>query len=257
MHISVRGQGPDLVMLHGWSMHSAVWSDLAETLASKYTLYLVELPGHGQSDWQPGEFDIESLVSELGRRLPQSAYWLGWSLGGLVSLAYSDRFPERVNKLILVATTPCFIKKEDWQSAIQDNVLREFSDKLAHHQKDTLQRFLILQARGAVKSRETIKTLARQLVRQGPANSEALIDGLSLLINLDLRLALSRLKCPIKLVLGERDSLIPHTMEADARSLNSALEVVLIKGAGHAPFISHPVECEQAVMTFFESEKSR
>jgi len=74
---------------------------------------------------------------------------------------------------------------------------------------------------------------------------------------LDLRLALSRLKCPIKLVLGERDSLIPHTMEADARSLNSALEVVLIKGAGHAPFISHPVECEQAVMTFFESEKSR
>lgn len=254
MHISVRGQGPSLVMLHGWSMHSGVWSDLAEALASKYTLYLVDLPGHGQSGWETGEFDIESLVLQLGSRLPQTAYWLGWSLGGLISLAYSERFPERVNKLILLATTPCFVKKKDWQSAIQDDVLHEFSDKLAHHQEDTLQRFLMLQARGAAKSRETIKALARQLVIQRPPHSEALRDSLSLLINLDLRLTLSKLECPIKLILGERDSLVPHTMGANARALNAALEVVLIEGAGHAPFISHPIECEQAVMTFFESE---
>ena len=59
MHITVRGQGPDLVMLHGWSMHSAVWHDLADALASRFTLHLVDLPGHGQSDWLSGDFDIE------------------------------------------------------------------------------------------------------------------------------------------------------------------------------------------------------
>jgi pimeloyl-[acyl-carrier protein] methyl ester esterase len=255
MHITVRGEGPDLVMLHGWSMHSAVWHDLADALASRFTLHLVDLPGHGQSDWLSGDFELERLLAQLANRLPQTAYWLGWSLGGLISLAFSNLFPERVNKLLLLAATPCFVQKPDWRQAMQDQVFLDFADKLAIDQADALQRFLLLQARGSLHSRETIKALAAQLVALGPAHSEALADGLSLLINLDMRAALSDLACPVKLVLGERDTLIPQTMAADALLLNAALETELIAGAGHAPFISHPTECLQAVMTFFESEK--
>lgn len=255
MHITVRGQGPDLVMLHGWSMHSAVWHDLADALASRFTLHLVDLPGHGQSDWQSGNFELEHVLTQLANHLPPTAYWLGWSLGGLISLAFADRFPERVNKLMLLAATPCFVQKQDWPQAMQAHVFQGFSDKLVIDQADALQRFLLLQARGAVHSRETIKALAAQLLAQGPAHSEALSDGLSLLINLDMRAALSNLACPVKLVLGERDTLIPQTMATEAHSLNTALDTVLIVGAGHAPFISHPTECLQAVMTFFESEK--
>lgn len=255
MHITVRGEGPDLVMLHGWSMHSAVWHDLADGLARQFTLHLVDLPGHGHSDWQPGDFELERLLAQLASRMPETAYWLGWSLGGLISLAFSDRYPERVNKLLLLAATPCFVQKLDWPQAMQAQVFQDFSDKLAIDQADALHRFLLLQARGAVHSRETIKALSAQFLAVGPAHSEALTDGLSLLINLDMRAALSGLQCPVKLVLGERDTLIPQIMATEALSLNTALEAVLIAGAGHAPFISHPTECRQAVMTFFESEK--
>ena len=113
MHIKVMGQGPDLVMLHGWSMNSAVWHDLAENLAKNYTLHLVDLPGHGQSDWQPGDLELEVLIKNLANALPEKAYYLGWSLGGLISLAFAEHYPQRVDKLILLAATPCFVKAKD------------------------------------------------------------------------------------------------------------------------------------------------
>jgi len=91
MHIKKIGQGPDLVMLHGWSMHSAVWHDLAEGLAQHFTLHLVDLPGHGKSEWHEGDLDLKVLITNLANELPEKAYWLGWSLGGLMCLAFADR----------------------------------------------------------------------------------------------------------------------------------------------------------------------
>ena len=81
MHIEQRGSGPHLVMLHGWSMHSGVWHDLAERLAQRYTLHLVDLPGHGQSDWHDGDMQLDNLLPALAQHTPDKARWLGWSLG--------------------------------------------------------------------------------------------------------------------------------------------------------------------------------
>src|SRR5690606_39660985 len=47
VHIETTGQGPDLVLVHGWAMHAGVFSALAGRLAGRYTLHLVDLPGHG------------------------------------------------------------------------------------------------------------------------------------------------------------------------------------------------------------------
>lgn len=96
MHISKMGQGPDLVLMHGWSMHSAVWHDLATSLAEKFTLHLVDLPGHGQSDWQQGDLDLENIIENLAEQVPEQAFYMGWSLGGLISIAFAKQYPLRV-----------------------------------------------------------------------------------------------------------------------------------------------------------------
>lgn len=250
MHIKVMGNGPDLVMLHGWSMHSAVWHELAEALAENFTLHLVDFPGHGQSDWHDHALDMDVLLANLATELPQSAYYLGWSLGGLISIAFADRYPERVKKLILIAATPCFVKKTDWSCAMEPAVFEAFADNLDHHQAETLQRFLLLQARGSTQSRDTIRHLNEQLAIEKPPVSEALRAGLKLLIASDLRTSLTRLDCPIKIILGERDTLIPSTMLEAAKVLRGDLQINLLAGAGHAPFISQPKACQQAIELF-------
>jgi len=250
MHIKVIGQGPDLVMLHGWSMNSAVWHDLAEGLAKKFTLHLVDLPGHGQSDWQEGALDLQVLIENLATELPQSAYWMGWSLGGLISLAFAEHYPERIKKLVLMSATPYFVKNEDWSSAMEPAIFNAFAENLDSNQAETLQRFLLLQARGSAHSRETIRHLAEQLAVEQPPVAEALTAGLDLLINTDMRKQLSALQCPVKMILGERDTLIPKEMLLAAKQLQPQIETTLLAGAGHAPFISQPNECQNEIEQF-------
>lgn len=250
MHIKVIGQGPDLVMLHGWSMNSAVWHDLADGLAKNFTLHLVDLPGHGQSDWQEGDLELETLIKNLAEECPQSAYWMGWSLGGLISLAFAERYPERIKKMVLISATPCFVKNEDWSSAMEPAVFQAFAENLDSNQADTLHRFLLLQARGSAHSRDTIRQLAEQLAIEQPPVAEALTAGLNLLINTDMREQLSLLQCPVKMILGERDTLIPKEMLLAATQLKPQIETTLLAGAGHAPFISQPSECQNEIEHF-------
>ncbi len=250
MHIKIMGQGPDLVMLHGWSMHSAVWHDLAEKLAEHFTLHLVDLPGHGQSEWQAGDLELDILIDSLAKQVPQSAYWLGWSLGGLISIGFADRFPERVNKLILLAATPCFVAVDSWPCAMNASVFKAFADNLAEDQAVTLQRFLLLQARGSQHSSDIIRQLAQQLTTEQPPVAVALKAGLNLLINTDMRTPLAKLSCPVKLILGDRDTLIPRQMLETIKQLNPQIETVLLLGAGHAPFIAQTAKCQHEIERF-------
>jgi pimeloyl-[acyl-carrier protein] methyl ester esterase len=254
MYIKVIGQGPDLVMLHGWSMHSAVWHDMAEVLAENFTLHLVDLPGHGLSDWQENALDLDVLLTHLAVEIPRQAYWLGWSLGGLISIAFTDKFPERVTKLILVAATPCFVKNVDWPYAMEPEIFDTFADSLKDNQAETLQKFLILQARGSTQSRHTIRQLAEKLASEQAPVKAALTAGLHLLVTTDMTRQLAKLTCPVKMILGDCDSLIPATMLMGAKQLQPNLDTSVLTGAGHAPFISQPKQCQQAIESFINEQ---
>ena len=250
MHCSISGQGPILVMIHGWSMHSGVWHVLVDRLSAHFTLHLIDLPGHGLSDWRSGDFELETMLGWMAAELPEQACFLGWSLGGLISLAFTERYPERVEKLVLLAATPCFTQRDNWLNAMLPTVFQNFEKQLKQDQPETLKQFLLLQARGSSQSKQTIKALAGMVAEVGEVNSEALVTGLSLLMHLDMRAALSAVTCPSLLLLGERDTLIPAAMAEDARALNVTFATQVITGAGHAPFISHVDECEQAIINF-------
>lgn len=250
MHIETVGQGPHLVLVHGWSMHSVVWRDLIPMLATDFTLHLVDLPGHGKSEWQAGDFELDSLLETLHQQLPEQVAFLGWSLGGLLGLLFSQRYRQQVTRLSLLAATPCFVQKADWSSAMAADVFNQFASQLSDNQNDALQRFLLLQARGSYHSRETIRILAQQMAIAQSPNSEALAAGLAVLINADGRQQLTEIMCPIQLILGQRDNLIPQTVLAAVKQLNPGVNTHLITGAGHAPFISHPTECYQRIHSF-------
>jgi pimeloyl-[acyl-carrier protein] methyl ester esterase len=130
------------------------------------------------------------------------------------------------------------------------SVFKSFADNLDDDQAATLQRFLLLQARGSQHSRDTIRKLTQQLTVEQPPVAEALQAGLKLLIEIDLRTPFSTLQCPVKMILGDRDTLIPEQMLDDAKRLNTKLETCLLAGAGHAPFIAQATECKQEIEHF-------
>ena len=101
LHIDTTGEGPPLVLLHGWAMHSELWGPLVPRLARRYRVHAVDLPGHGFSA-APDEFTIKGVVAALAAAFPGNEpplTVLGWSLGGQVAMRWALAAPERVRRL--------------------------------------------------------------------------------------------------------------------------------------------------------------
>src|SRR5712671_4767 len=64
LHVESTGEGPELVLLHGWAMHSGFWGALMPRLAQRFRVHAVDLPGHGYSA-APTEFTLRGTVSAL------------------------------------------------------------------------------------------------------------------------------------------------------------------------------------------------
>lgn len=245
------GQGPDLVLLHGWGMNAAVWSGLAEALAGDFRLHLIDLPGHGESPLAAGDGLADWALACL-ETVPAQASWLGWSLGSLVAQQATLVAPERVSRLVLVAGTPCFVQRPDWTPAMDRDLLAQFGTALMNDLDKTLDRFLGLQVRGSSDARETLRQLRSGFLERPPPRLDALEQGLGLLLNSDLRAQLPRLQVPVLWVMGERDTLVPAALAEALRIRLPAASVEVFAGAGHAPFLSHREAFAQRLREFLQ-----
>ncbi|MGD8842972.1 MAG: pimeloyl-ACP methyl ester esterase BioH [Gammaproteobacteria bacterium] len=240
-HAESRGSGPDLVLVHGWGMHSGIWSEWADRLAHRFRVHLVDLPGHGRSGPAAGS-SLDDWSAAVAAQVPERAWWLGWSLGGLVALNTVRLLPDRVCGLVLVASTPRFVTAPDWPSAVDPEVFKQFSGQLRQSVDRTLSRFLSLQIRGSDGSGDLLRGLRAALQERPYPAPEALIDGLKILQRTDLRNSLSGIEVPLYWLFGERDTLVPAPVAERVPGVREC-----VAGAGHAPFLSHPDTCTACI----------
>ncbi|VAW82007.1 Pimeloyl-[acyl-carrier protein] methyl ester esterase BioH [hydrothermal vent metagenome] len=248
LHRDQYGQGPALVLVHGWGMHGGLLRLFAEQLGDNFHVTVIDLPGHGNSPWQ-GLTSLDDWAQQTLDCVPHSAYWIGWSLGGLVALAAAHRDPQRVRGLMLMASTPKFVAAADWPCAVDADVFEQFSRYLDTNAEKTLARFLALQVRSAEHSGELLRQLRQDLKTRPRAVADALRAGLKLLQESDLRDQVRDIEVPLFGVFGGRDTLVPASVAA---LLDDECRVVL-EGAGHAPFLSHPAACVEAAQHWFVS----
>jgi len=242
LHIDVAGDGPELVLLHGWGMHSGIWGDWLGHLQRYFRVTAVDLPGHGNSPFR-GQRELGEWAAAVLDVAPSRAWWVGWSLGGLVALAAADQAPDRFSGLLLVASTPKFVANQHWGHAVPAEIFSQFAQQLETDAGRTLSRFLSLQVRSAERGNETLRQLRADLRSRPAADPAALRAGLRFLQECDLRPAIRALDLPLLWLLGERDTLIPAHLAREFPDIGPTV----IPGAGHAPFLSHPQQCADYV----------
>jgi pimeloyl-[acyl-carrier protein] methyl ester esterase len=234
-----------LILLHGWGMNAAVWAGLPAALGAALDgrpITPIDLPGHGGAPCPPGGAQLDAWADACLTLAPPRAIWLGWSLGGLVAMDAALRAPDRVAALILMTATPRFVRADDWPHAMAAETLEQFHSGLLADPAGTLERFLALQVRGSEASRETLRTLRRELAARPAPDPQALALGLELLRDSDLRGRLAEISCPTLWLYGSHDTLVPAAAGAAVARLIPAARVHTIRGAAHAPFLSHPAE---------------
>lgn len=251
LHVETVGTGPNLVLLHGWGMHGAVWQPLVKKLSKAFTLHLVDLPGMGLS--RPIEpFHLHAVAEKIAEMLPAHADIIGWSLGGQVAMRLAIDQPDLVRRLILVGTTPCYVNKADWDIGIEPAVFSSFADNVNTDYHKTMTQFLTLQCMGAKDARATVKLLRKKFAERPVPTAQTLQKALNILLETDLRAELERLRKPALLIHGDRDTLAP-VQAAHWMMQNLPIAYLrVIAGASHAPFLSHQEQFIEAVVQFLE-----
>jgi len=233
------GDGPDLVLLHGWGLHSGIWQTALPELQCHYRVHLIDLPGFGQSDLPQGKFTLPALSDAVASVLPDGVQLLGWSMGGMVATDIAARYPRRVGRLILVASNPCFMAREDWPFAMPESTLKQFITQLLDNFEATLQRFLAIQSMGSHTQKEDLKQLKALVMAGGKPREAALAGGLQILRDVDLRPQLAMIQCPMLRIYGRLDSLVPRQVMPAVDKLCPHSPSVMFRKAAHAPFLSH------------------
>jgi pimeloyl-[acyl-carrier protein] methyl ester esterase len=250
LYVSVTGAGPDLVLLHGWAMHGGVFAGVIDELSQHYRVHCIDLPGHGRSTTEFSSTDLNDLADVIAPLIPEHAVLLGWSLGGLLALALTQRIALRA--LVLVNSSPRFVANEQWPHGMAPAVFAQFFARLQQNMQGTVQDFLRLQVRGDSHAAETFATLQASLTLH-PASAQTLQRGLALLRNADASAVLGHVQAPTLVIAGEYDRIThPEACAQLARELPNA-SLISIKRAGHAPFISHRDEFLATVQDFLSS----
>jgi pimeloyl-ACP methyl ester carboxylesterase len=240
IHYEVHGDGPPLILTHGYSSTSAMWQGQVAALSKHHRLILWDMRGHGQSDYpdDPKAYsealtvgDIAALLDTVGAR---QAIVGGLSLGGYMSLAFYRAHPERVSALLIIDTGPGF-KKDD---------AREVWNKRARDTAERFERDGLDVLKGASRERSTVSH------RDATGLARA---ARGMLTQRDARVieVLPEIKVPSLVVVGAEDTPFLAASDYMAAKIPGAKKAV-IPAAGHAVNIDQPQAFIEAVLPFLD-----
>ncbi len=231
-------------MVHGWGFDSGVFKNLIGILEYQFRIQTIDLPGYGNQQ-AVGKQSLSDLSKLVGEQISEPAVFLGWSMGGLMTLSLAEAEPEKVKSLIMITSTPCFARKENWLQAMDRKILENFISVYNKEPEQTLDKFSYLASEGSKSPRNWIRELKK--LSTSEVEPEALEEGLQILLKTDLRQTLRNLKIPALMIFGEKDSLVPIGVEKEICLINSSIRTKIISDSGHTPFLTDTVLVAEAI----------
>jgi pimeloyl-ACP methyl ester carboxylesterase len=238
IYYEVHGEGPVILLSHGYGSTSQMWQGQVEPLSRDHKLVIWDMRGHGQSDYPQDQslYSEEATVADMAALLDavgaKTAIVGGLSLGGYMSLAFHRVYPERVEALLIIDTGPGF-RKDEARDAWNQNALRT-AQRWEEQGLGPLQALTPERRIATHRSAEGLAQAARGMLTQRDA---AVMDSLP------------TIKVPSLIVVGADDTGFLAAADYMAAKIAGA-EKVVIPEAGHAANIDQPEAFNVAVMDF-------
>lgn len=250
LHIADSGVGEKcVVLLHGYLESMYVWDDFAPLLTPSVRVITVDIPGHGISEVK-GEVHTMEMVADVLHQMLKSleierVTMVGHSMGGYVALAFCARYPEQLDGLVLLSSTP----NPDTE-AKRENRRREIALVRAG-KKDALAR-VAPEAGFAEQNRRRLRSYIDDLTECVHITEDdgivALLGGM--MERADQNEMLRKSAVPQLFILGKKDGYIPVEVAEEIVANHPQAQVAWLEESGHMGFIEEPEACAEALLKF-------
>ena len=238
-----------IVLIHGFPFSHEMWDPQIEALQKRFRVIAYDLRGHGKSGVGDGQYTLEFFVDDLLALLDhlkiETAVLCGLSMGGYIALRTVERNPGRVRGLILA----------DTQAKADSN---EAKLKRAAAIKSVKANGVKAYAEGFVKSvfaPQTFtnnKAIVEKIRKTIEANSSLGICGalLALASRTDTTEALSGIKAPTLILVGEYDALTPPLASQEMHNKIPNSEIHVIPNAAHMSNLENSDDFNKHLLDF-------
>ncbi len=218
------GNGPAIILIHGWSESHVVFNNISKLLSRKYRCISIDLPGFGGSDAIPDVTlnKVSRLIKKLVDRLKIKKYSLvGHSLGGAVTLVYADSHQDEIDKVVLISPFVTF---------------KQFSKSVIY------------------VIRNIVPVLISKILNSKKPNLYAVnaFKIAYLLSNTDLYKYLRRVRKDILLVYGTKDSLLSIRPLQPLLGIMNNLHLAIFQDVRHYIFTYDAEELAEKIDLFFD-----
>lgn len=233
------GHGKVVVMIHGFCESLNLWSSFEKELSQMARIICVDLPGFGESRYLGEPISMEwfaDRINDLMAELNIHSYSvIGHSLGGYVSLALAEKYPNRINSFALFHSTAYAdteekkINRDKTVGFIERNGVATFMNSFV----DPL---------FAEVNRQKCSTKMDVLIADGKrSNEEAAKATIYAMKNRPDRSAvLQNFGKPILLIIGENDVAVPIEDSLKQSEIGAQTEALVLKNCGHMGMIEKP-----------------
>jgi pimeloyl-ACP methyl ester carboxylesterase len=246
------GTGPALLLLHGLGCDHRTWDPVLERLSRYFTVIAPDLLGHGESDKPRGDYSIAAYANGMRDLLTvlgiDKVTVVGHSLGGGVAMQFAYQFPERTERLCLVApgglgpeVSP-LIKALTLPGAglavgaLTRGPLRQLGRAWLH----ALSQTGIARFRDAGELAEIYNRLADPATRTALCRvTRGVVDWQGQIVTMSDRAYLTE-NMPMCVVWGAHDHIIPSHHADSARTHAPSARVEVLPDSGHFPHRDHP-----------------
>lgn len=245
------GNGPAIVLIHGFLETSEIWNNFAAHLSEGYRVLAPDLPGHGQSDifnhTHSMEFMatvIEGLLNAVGT---ERAFITGHSMGGYVTLAFLEKFPRKLSGYSLFHSHPFADTPEVLQRRKNDIATVTAGKKYMLYPDSVRRMYADVNIDKFHRAFERSKKIASGISAEGIT---AVLRGM---MERPSRVHLMEEgKVPCLWILGAMDNYIPcETMKTRVK-LPPDARLVILENSGHMGFIEEEEKAVNIILKFLK-----
>lgn len=239
------GSGDKVVLLHGWGGRADSFLPVFNYLSTKFQVYAIDFPGFGDSSapdrpWGVGDYTdmLYSFFNEMGI---EKAHLIGHSFGGRVSIMFSAKYPERVNKIVLVDSAGLIPK-------------RTFKYYYKVYRFKLLKKLFVMFTPGSDRE-EKLKQFYNKYGSKDYRESGNMRQTFVKVVNENLRGYLPSIKSPTLLIWGDQDRDTPLEFGKIMEKEIPDAGLVVFDGAGHFSYLDRLNDFNIVVSKFFEGNE--